>query len=173
MKNNFILCKILKHEFLKVIIFFIFATVLPTNASASYFATLNAQKTGPINVVSIDLKDQITDGCWTNAESAKNAVKVFLTRSGFSVGDDSWNAMLTISAIGFRLKKSGICVGALEVNLEAGVHVEDGVIFYSIFSDQFLASNGSDNLNVQFINFIRESLDRMYLGLDKNNLIPH
>lgn len=127
------------------------------------------------------LSDQVTDGCWTSSKSAKTAVELEITRSGYElVGDDEYaNNSILLTSVGFL--KAGVCVATYEFEIYAG----DSIRFYkdehevlSLYKSRLwgasgVLTGGKDKMNVglkeAYVDMAQEFL--VNIGRQKSNAL--
>lgn len=73
---------------------------------------------------SIDVDDQIKDGCWTDSEGSKNSVKLQLMRSGYDVVDmgsddyDAFEPRIWLRGLGYKQENNSTCVISLMLKVD-------------------------------------------------------
>ena len=128
---------------------------------------LSDESLGLLYNVSLSVNDDITGGCWTNAEAIKQKTRLTLEQSGISVhlqpmaSRYPYNADLRISAFGRR--GAAGCFGYIEVAIvDVGVRVignadlAGGLVY---FSDSAVATGGS--LDDQFASFVEGTTNEL------------
>lgn len=92
--------------------------------------------------VKVTVDDQISDGCWKNPSTAKNAVQVELLRSGFQLlADSDFGSSIVLSGLGYKTD-SGLCVASISLNvrvIDYGFQIKDEFRISSLFSRDLIS----------------------------------
>lgn len=158
---------------MKARIAWMLATILFSQVSLSQEATIPRvtlfdESLGLLHNVSLSVNDNITGGCWTNAEAIKQKTRLTLEQSGISVhlqpmaSRYPYNGDLQISAFGGR-SAAGRCLGHIEIAIvDIGIRTMAnadlvGEIVY--FSDSAIAAG--EDLNDQFASHVEKATNEL------------
>lgn len=114
----------------------------------------------PIKVI---VDDQVSDGCWTNSNSASNAVKLELKRSGFNVtptDEDTFPDQLVIKALGYSNGSSSCLIyyslqfdmaDVKSRNFGLENHKVSSIMYTNLYSRSGILSGGDTNSRLKTV----------------------
>lgn len=143
--------------------FLILALLLPVPGA---FAWTNPEFRIANKNISVELNDDVSDGCWTNLGEVRRYAEDKLSNADANVvsehigplSPDLNNYWFSINVLGYRLN-SGVCIGSIETNILSG-SVLSGVfhLAYVQTSKLLVNSVSGSNLNNQVLNLVGDSI---------------
>lgn len=122
------------------------------------------------NKAVVEVDDQVKDGCWTNANAAKNAVALELQRNGYTVGDDlPFPLKFIITGVGYRASFGCVVNYDLAVWAPSSQQLTiEGHTIHSLFYDALWTSSGvmsgsetNSRLKETFVEHVQSFLVRL------------
>ena len=163
-----------------VIMLFLFSSAALADEQIFIFGKdlswIGVQRAGGVDVF---ISDQVTDGCWLTAGTAKSGAELEFVRSGVAIEDDAAPIWFSVGVLGFDLG-SGYCVVSLNIYVFAPHFSEHhngtlSAVAYTrrlIWTDNFLLtgdkSSMSARINEQVIGAARAFLvesDKQYRAI--------
>ncbi|MFG6159614.1 hypothetical protein ACGTNG_12480 [Halomonas sp. 1390] len=151
-------------------------TVLFQSSAYSQIHLLSSNESlGLIHNASIEVFDDVTGGCWTNAEAIKQKARLTLEQSGVSVYLEElsenypYSASIYIEAFGKR-SSSSACFGSIEVGIQdtSSRSIGESYLLGSInFYRQRSVAMGR-SLNEPFSNSVEESINKLAAEIISN-----
>ncbi|MCL7941232.1 hypothetical protein M8009_13140 [Halomonas sp. ATCH28] len=143
--------------------------VFLSNPAYAQINLLNSNESlGLIHSASIEVFDDVTGGCWTNAEAIKQKARLTLEQSGVSVYLEElsenypYSASIYIEAFGKR-SESSVCFGSIEVAIgdTSSRSIGETYLLGSIYfyRDRSVAMGRS--LNEPFSKSVEESINKL------------
>ena len=148
--------KILEMFMFRVI--FIFVSFVTANFAdaADYFTSTDFKKLGSISVV---LKDEASDACWTNLTESREYAEEKVLMSGSKpskLEDRSWGRdyLLIVKVGSHRSKSVGLCFGDIEISLITGAEY-NGFVHEASLARYNAYFMGQNNVNQEVIKAIQ------------------
>ena len=85
----------------------------PLSTTMVFNKSLGPLKVAPGKFVSVAIDDQVTDGCWTNAEATRIAVQLELKRSGYQAEGKIPAGYIYLSAAGHKTSEDTCAVNII------------------------------------------------------------
>lgn len=127
-----------------------------------------SESLGLVHNVSIEIFDNVSGGCWTNAEAIKQKARLTLEQSGISTylvplsAGYPFAAAIHVDAFGQRAADSS-CFGSIEVGVTstASRTLGDTYLVGDLYYFQERATAVGVNLNESFANYVEEKINKL------------